>query len=66
MAESFAMQGRVIEAEPLIADISADEGGAPQQCIAMERRWFDALRERGDHDTHRDPRHLHDCCAGSR
>ena len=50
-AESMAMQGRVVEAQLALADVGRGESGAIQQCLGMERRWFDALRERGDHDS---------------
>jgi DNA-binding NarL/FixJ family response regulator len=51
LSESLAMQGRVVEAESVVAGVRAEDGSTPQQCLTMERRWFDALRERGDHDN---------------
>jgi DNA-binding CsgD family transcriptional regulator len=49
LAESLAMQGKVIAAEHLVRHLDGDPGSALRQCIVMERRWFAALRERGDH-----------------
>ena len=45
------MQGRVVEAQLALDDVAVDKGGALQQCLGVERRWFDALRERGEHDN---------------
>lgn len=51
MAESMAMQGRVVAAEQLLADVTFDNSGTLGQCVSVERRWFDALRERKGHDA---------------
>ena len=48
----MAMQGRVVEAQLALVDVGVDEGGALDQCLGMERRWFDAC-ERGEVDTTR-------------
>ncbi len=49
LAESLAMQGKVIAADQLVRQLNGEPGSALRQCIVMERRWFAALRERGNH-----------------
>ncbi len=51
LAESLAMQGKVIAADQLVRSLNGDPGSALRQCIVMERRWFAALRERGVHGS---------------
>ncbi len=51
LAESLAMQGKVIAADHLVRHLNGEPGSAVRQCIIMERRWFAALRERGAHGS---------------
>ena len=47
LAESLAMQGRVLAAEEALTGIRLDGEDAISQCAAMQTRFFAALRERG-------------------
>ena len=51
LAESLAMQGRVVEAEQVLTGVNVEDGGAAQQLIVLEGRWLDALRERADREN---------------
>ena len=48
LAESLAMQGNVIAADHALRTVTFEATGALRHCLAMERRWLAALRERAD------------------
>ncbi len=50
LAESLAMQGRVLAAEQALLAMTIGKDDIIAQCAAMQGRFFAALRERGCHD----------------
>ncbi len=49
LAESLAMQGRILAAERLLAEVEFGDRDRLEPCATMQRRWFAALRERPVH-----------------
>ena len=55
LAESLAMQGRVLAAEQSIADINLHGDNAISRCATIQARFFAALRERAGQDPIPEP-----------
>ncbi len=47
LAESLAMQGRIVAAERLLVELLPDDDSVITRCATTALRWFAALRERG-------------------
>ncbi len=50
LAESLAMQGRVVAAEQALVGTNCDAQDVVSQCAAMQTRVYATLRERGNHE----------------
>ncbi|MGZ4769486.1 MAG: AAA family ATPase [Ilumatobacteraceae bacterium] len=55
LAESLAMQGRVIAAEQSLADIDLGRDDVISRCAVIQARFFAALRERASHEPIPEP-----------